>query len=283
MQDSYLREKNTIMQMWGLNNMYIEILAIGVILFAIMISTGAINLNKFVIDNEALFRKIKESDWDFLVKARYGNNASPDVLYNKRVKEWLIISLLLIVVFLFTGITIVKIVISFAVGYGAFKLKYLDLKSYYKRHVQIIDAMLPHYLKNIEILIQHYTVPVAIGKSMEEAPEIFKDGLQDLIDAINSGDGSINPYMDFAKKYPVRDSMRMMRLLYRLSLGRQENKQEQLVAFSKSISSLQQKARETKYKLRLEKMEGMTMKMLITTGIGVMILLILAVLQMIDI
>ncbi len=263
--------------------MYIEILIIGIIIFTIMVASGAINLNKFVIDNEALFRKIKESDWDFLVKARYGNNSSPDVLYNKRVKEWILISLILIVVFLFTGISIVKIVIAFAIGYGAFKLKYLDLKSYYKRHIQIIDAMLPHYLKNIEILIQHYTVPVAIGKSMEEAPEIFKDGLQDLIDAINSGDGSINPYMDFAKKYPVRDSMRMMRLLYRLSLGRQENKQEQLVAFSKSISSLQQKARETKYKLRLEKMEGMTMKMLITTGIGVMILLILAVLQMIDI
>ena len=88
--------------------------------------------------------------------------------------------------------------------------------------------------------------------------------------------------MEFAKTYPVRDSMRMMRLLYRLSIGRQERKQEQLLSFSKSISNLQQKARETKYKNRLEKMEGMTMKMLITTGIGVMIILILAVLQMID-
>lgn len=74
----------------------------------------------------------------------------------------------------------------------------------------------------------------------------------------------------------------MMRLLYRLSLGRQERKQEQLLTFSKSISSLQQKARETRYKNRLDKMEGMTMKMLITTGIGVMIVLILAVLQMIN-
>jgi hypothetical protein len=86
--------------------------------------------------------------------------------------------------------------------------------------------------------------------------------------------------MNFAKKYPVRDSMRMMRLLYRLSLGRQERKQEQLLTFSKSISSLQQKSRELKYTTRLEKMENKTMQMLIATGIGVMILLILAVLQM---
>ena len=162
------------------------------------------------------------------------------------------------------------------------KLTYINLQSYYKKHISQIDSLLPHYLKSIEILIQHYTVPVAIGKSINDAPEIFKPGLQDLINAINSGDDSINPYMEFAKTYPVRDSMRMMRLLYRLSLGRQERKQEQLLTFSKSISSLQQKARETRYKNRLDKMEGMTMKMLITTGIGVMIVLILAVLQMIN-
>jgi len=104
-----------------------------------------------------------------------------------------------------------------------------------------------------------------------------------MIDAINSGDDSIEPYMEFARKYPVRDSMRMMRLLYRLSLGRQERKQEQILTFSRSISSLQQKARETRYKNRLEKMENKTMSMLITTGIGVMILLILAVIQLMDV
>ena len=81
--------------------MYIEILAIGVILFAIMIASGAININKFIIDNEALFRKIKESDWDFLVKARYGNNVNPDVLYNVRLKQWLLLSVLFIAIFLF--------------------------------------------------------------------------------------------------------------------------------------------------------------------------------------
>ena len=150
------------------------------------------------------------------------------------------------------------------------------------KHINEIDAMLPHYLKSIEILIQHYTVPVAIGKSMADAPSIFKDGLQELINSINSGDNSIYPYMEFAKTYPVRDSMRMMRLLYRLSIGRQDRKQEQLLAFSRTISNLQQKARETKYKNRLDKMQGMTMKMLVTTGVGVMILLVLSVLQMID-
>ena len=101
-----------------------------------------------------------------------------------------------------------------------------------------------------------------------------------MIAKINAGDSSIEPYMEFARTYPVRDSMRMMRLLYRLGLGRQERKQEQLLTFSRSISSLQQKARDTKYKERLDRMENKTMSMLIATGLGVMILLIFAVLQM---
>ena len=40
-----------------------------------------------------------------------------------------------------------------------------------------------------------------------------------------------------------------------------------------TISNLQQKARETRYKNRLEKMESKTMSMLVCTGLGVMVLL----------
>ena len=135
------------------------------------------------------------------------------------------------------------------------------------------------YLKSLEILIQHYTVPVALTRSLEQAPEMFKPGLRELIASIDAGDSSVEPYMAFAKRYPVRDSMRMMRLLYRLSLGSQERKQEQLETFSRTISALQAKSRETKYKERLDKMEKKTMTMLTATGAGVMIILLLSIMQ----
>lgn len=259
--------------------MQIEIIIIAVIVFVIMTIGGQININQMISDNQMLFLKLKESDWDFFVRARYGNSVNPDVLFNKRIKNALII-MVLAFFFMIQDLNAVKVLIIFVLGIFIFKMPYNDIKKFYNQHMHQIDAMLPHYLKSLEILIQHYTVPVAIGKSMADAPEIFKEGLQEMIDAINSGDDSIEPYMAFARKYPVRDSMRMMRLLYRLSLGRQERKQEQILTFSRSISSLQQKARETRYKNRLEKMESKTMSMLITTGLGVMILLILAVMQL---
>ena len=83
--------------------------------------------------------------------------------------------------------------------------------------------------------------------------------------------------MDFAKEYPVRDSMRMMRLLYRLGLGEQEKKHQQLESFSKSVSSLQAKAREQKYQARLYSMERRTMIMMFVTGGGSLLLLLISI------
>lgn len=259
--------------------MYFEILTIGVMAFIILTVNGYVKPNKFIQDNKDLFMKLKEDDYDFLVKAKYGDGLDADVLYQKRIKNGLIIIILLIFIML-SSLSAVKVVIAFVGGYLAFKMDYNNLKNYYKRHLLLIDSMLPYYLKGLEILIQHYTVPVAIGKSIPDAPEIFRDGLIDMINKINAGDSTVTPYMEFAQTYPVRDSMRMMRLLYRLSLGRQERKQEQLITFSKTISNLQQKARDNRYKERLDKMESKTMSMLVSTGIGVMILLVIQIMNM---
>ena len=259
--------------------MYLEILLLGIIVFAVLTINGFIKPNKFIQDNQDIFMKLKEEDYDFLVKAKYGEGVDPEVLFQKRIRNGLIVIVLLLFIFI-SSLSIVKIVFACVGGFLMFKMDYSNLKKYYKSHLMLIDSMLPHYLKGLEILIQHYTVPVAIGKSIADAPEVFREGLVDMINKINAGDSSINPYMEFAQAYPVRDSMRMMRLLYRLSLGRQERKQEQLLTFSKTISNLQEKARETRYKERLDKMESTTMSMLVATGVGVMVFLVIAVIHM---
>ncbi len=262
--------------------MYLEIIALAVIVFFILNYTGRINANKFITDNQEYFKKLKEDDWDFYVRARYGQNADADLLFGKRIRNALI-AVVVVLIFFITELNYIYILVAIFIGIAVFKLDYINIRNYYKRHLHQIDILLPYYLKGLEILIQHYTVPVALAKSITDAPEIFKDGLNKLVADINAGDSTVEPYMQFARDYPVRDSMRMMRLLYRLSLGRQERKQEQLVTFSKTISNLQLKARETKYKERLEKMEKKTMSMLVVTALGVMILLVLSILMMINI
>ena len=229
--------------------MMLEIAIVGVLFIIIFLVQGKIDGNKFIKDNEKAFKLLKEDDYDFLVAAKYGDDVDPNVLFEKRIKNGLLVLILLVVIFI-SNLNFVNLLACFLVAYFIFKSGYSNLKNYYKKHLHEINLLLPYYLKSLEILIQHYTVPVALSKSVDQAPSIFKEGLRELIASINAGDSSIDPYMAFAIKYPVRDSMRMMRLLYRLGLGNQERKQDQLLVFSRTISNLQAKSRETKYKER---------------------------------
>ena len=265
-----------------------EILIVGAVIMYVLIYNNTIDKDKFFADNQKYLEAFKEDDYQFLVYARYGEDVDVDQLYSKRV-TYAFIAFLIVLVFSISGNASVEIinsqfflnlVLSIVVAVVVFKVPYTQLKGFYKQHLHEIDIMLPYYLKSLEILIQHYTVPVAIGKSIGDAPDIFKPGLRRMIDRINSGDATVDPYMEFANTYPVRDSVRMMRLLYRLGIGSQERKQERLMMFSRTVSSLQNKARETKYKERLNHMESQTMVMLVVTGIGVMLVILISMMMM---
>ena len=265
-----------------------EVLIVGAIIIFILIYNNTIDKDKFFADNQKYLEAFKEDDYQFLVYARYGEDVDLDQLYSKRVTT-AFVAFLIVLVLAITGNNSTEIinsqfflnlVLASVVAVVVFKMPYTDLKNYYKQHLHEIDVMLPYYLKSLEILIQHYTVPVAIGKSINDAPDIFKPGLRRMVERINSGDATVDPYMEFANTYPVRDSMRMMRLLYRLGIGSQEKKQERLMMFSRTVSSLQNKARETKYKERLGHMESQTMVMLCVTGVGVMLVILVSMMMM---
>ena len=255
-------------------------IAITVIIFAMLILTKRFEHRKFVNELVPYFKFLKEKDYEFLLKLKYGDDVDTAAMFNKRLKNaGIAFGIAFIVIFL-ANFGYVYLLLSIIVGFIVFKIDYTNLTTYRKARMHKIDLLLPYYLKSLEILAQHYTIPVALRKSIDAAPDVFKKGLEHLCDRIEAGDSSVDPYMEFAREYPVRDSMRMMRLLYRLGIGSQENKQEQLLMFSRTISSLQNKAREQKYKERLEAMEKRTLIMLVCTGGGVMGILMIAMIGM---
>ena len=211
-----------------------EIIIIGAILLFVLLYNQTIDGQKFVRDNEKYFQMLKEDDYEFLVYAKYGESVDVNTLFNKRITYGFVTIVIFLFIFL-TDLNLINIILSIVVGFIVFKMPYNSLRSFYKQHLHDIDVMLPYYLKGLEILVQHYTVPVALGKSIEDAPDIFKPGLRTLISRIDAGDSSIDPYMEFANTYPVRDSMRMMRLLYRLGIGSKEKKEERLLMFSRMV------------------------------------------------
>lgn len=260
-----------------------EFILISVIMLFVLQYNQSIDSKKFFRDIEPYFRFLMEDDYKFLLNLKYGETKNYVDEFNKRVLNGLLATVILTFIFLMSSLSFINVLLAFVLGFVVFKYPYTQLQAFYKRNLHTINQMLPYYLKSLEILVQHYTVPVAIRKSITSAPPIFTSGLRTLVEKIEAGDSSVEPYMDFAKEYPVRDSMRMMRLLYRLGLGSQENKQEQLMMFARTVSSLQNKAREQKYKERLDTMESKTMMMLCTTGAGILVLLLLSMMSMMNI
>ena len=106
--------------------MYIEILALAIIVFVILTVNGFIKPNKFIQDNQDIFLKLKEDDYDFLVKAKYGDGVDSDVLFQKRIRNGLIVIVLMLFVFI-SDLSSVKVVFAFVIGYGMFKLDYSNL------------------------------------------------------------------------------------------------------------------------------------------------------------
>ena len=259
-----------------------EFLIIGVIIVFILNYNRIVDTNRFITDTEPYFRALMEDDYVFLLGIRYpGRELDINQLFGLRVRNGLLTIVAVIAIF-FNQLSFVYVLLAIFAGYMVFKSSYNSLKSYYKANLHHVNLMLPYYLKSLEILVQHYTVPVALSRSIDTAPEVFRPGLRRLVARIDGGDSSIQPYIDFDNEYPVRDSMRMMRLLYRLGLGSQQDKHEQVMMFSRTVSALQNKAREQKYKERLEKMESQTLVMLFTTGGGIMGLMLLAMMMLMN-
>lgn len=254
-----------------------------IIIVFVFVNNGWLNPNDVTDSTKKYYSILMEDDYRFLVNLKYGDVTSIEERFSLRLRNAFLVLVLLMFIFLMSNLTFINVIIAIGLAVFVFKWPYIQLKNYYKANLNKINLMLPYYLKSLEILIQHYTVPVALIKSIDSAPEIFKLGLKDLISKIEAGDSSIQPYMDFALEYPVRDSMRMMRLLYRLSLGSQENKQEQLAMFAKNVSSLQSKTRELKYQTRLETMEKKTLVMLFVTGGGIILILLVSMMMMMNI
>lgn len=259
------------------------IVVIAVIL--IFVYNKIIDTKEFIVRVNPFLKKLMEKDYEFLLRIKYPNqNLDINKLFEARIRNGVITILVGIFFLLITGFfSYMYVLLVLILGFIVFKSGYTNLKTYYKARLHSMDSMLPYYLKSLEILVQHYTVPVAISKSIDTAPEIFRSGLRELVAKIDSGDSSIQPYVDFANEYPVRDSMRMMRLLYRLGLGSNENKHEQIMMFSRTVSQLQAKARENKYKARLESMEKRTLMMLFVTGGGVLLVLFISMMIMMNI
>ena len=81
--------------------MYIEILLIGVIVFFILIYTGVISTSKFFGENKNAFQMLQEKDYEFLLRAKYGERVyDVSEVFRKRVMKGLVAMMIFLFIFI---------------------------------------------------------------------------------------------------------------------------------------------------------------------------------------
>ena len=84
---------------------------IAVIIFAIMIINKKIDHRKFIQEITPYFAFLKEKDYDFLLKLKYGDDIDSTRMYNKRIKNAAIALLVAFVVIFLSSIGYIYLLI----------------------------------------------------------------------------------------------------------------------------------------------------------------------------
>ena len=96
-----------------------------------------------------------------------------------------------------------------------YKIPYLKLKSEQQSRLKQLRFQFPIWLRQLQILIQTNTIVTSLSLSIETAPDLIKEDLNELIQAIEVDAVHLAPYLNFLHSYRLAEVERAMKLLYR--------------------------------------------------------------------
>lgn len=158
--------------------------------------------------------------------------------YKKAMKNRIMISIVLMLIFLFLGIyykTFTLIPFSLILGIGYYKYQYLSIKKKKKKIIALKRRMFPAFVKKILILIRTNNIYNSLVKMVEYTDDPIKTSLKELIEEIKV-DKSIKPYNNFASKMEFIEAHQIMSMLYTFSEHSMNKKH--LVSLETMISKL---------------------------------------------
>lgn len=199
----------------------------------------------------SLFSLIQERNFSFLVSSTTSKNI--DKVITERF-IYAFATFILGLSYFSTEITYRNLTISIVLSCCVYKLFYLVLKNKYKKKLKIAQKIFPYYLNSLCILVQNNPIPLAVSKSIRDAPELFKDDLIILATDIHEGKKiGVKPYLEFADKYKqIPDLGRISRTLYNISIT-VSNRDKILYALSKMANDKVNTARKLKLDEFLDK------------------------------
>ncbi len=104
----------------------------------------------------------------------------------------------------------------------------------------------PVWFMDLNLLLHHNTVYVALTKSYDNADIIIKKELDHLFDELDEAPDSVEPYLHFCNKFQMPEISACMKMLFSVSEQGIGDKKMQLDGFIQSVYEMQNRADERK-------------------------------------
>lgn len=117
-----------------------------------------------------------------------------------------------------------------AVGIGVILMNQhkMGYRLAYDKVVKEINRVFPAWLMEMALLMQGNNVQVSIEKTIEHAPAILKEELQNLSDNLKRKPDAIDPYLNFLKMFQLSSVQSSMKMLYAISESGSGDAQSQI-------------------------------------------------------
>ena len=112
----------------------------------------------------------------------------------------------------------------------------------YDRVVKEINRVFPAWLMEMALLMQGNNVQVSIEKTIEHAPAVLKEELQMLSEHLKRKPDSMEPYLNFLKKFRISSVQSSMKMLYAISESGSGDAQTQIQMLVQRNSKMLDKA-----------------------------------------
>jgi len=119
----------------------------------------------------------------------------------------------------------------------------LGKKAAKKSIQEYIKTCFPEWLMQMSLLMQGENVQVAIFKSYDNAPEILKPALKEMIGRLRVNPNDRNAYMDFLSDFTLPEVRSTMKMLYSISEGKGGEARGQIADIIKRNQLMSDKAK----------------------------------------
>lgn len=179
----------------------------------------------FYVKKDMVINVLAEEDIEKLVMMT--QSISYQKFATQRIYKCMVACLLIVIAILF-DYDLAMISGSSLLVFVVYKQPYWRMKLKLKEYRKKLSEQFPVWLRQLQILLQHNTVMVALELSIPHSPLLIRGHLNELVGKLRENPRKLSVYNEFLADYQCVEIVRAMKLLYRYNTVGQQDAMHQL-------------------------------------------------------